>query len=197
MLVLAGMLGRQYGELVLPMYRTIVRWICADYRIIGFDLVETRSELRFALVAVSMRDQFIGGHVVPPGGMLTSATLLGHSLQHPVLIFSLLLAWPGFSVWRRAGLCVTALPFLLLIECVDVPVVLGGNVLAAVVEQVTPQAVTQSPMVQWIDFLGGGGRIVISLLAVAATLLVFRRLEKKLRRTPLLPEAFALTGDPG
>ncbi len=197
MLVLAGMLGRQYGELLLPVYRVIVRWICTDYRIMGFDLVETRGELRYALVAVGTGYRVIGGQVVPPGGMVTSATLLGHSLQHPVLMFSLLLAWPGFAAWRRAGLCISALPFLLLVECVDVPVVLGGNVLAAVVEQIAPRAVTASPMVQWIDFLGGGGRIVICLLAVAATLLLFRWFESMRPGAPRPPEPFALTGDPG
>ncbi len=196
MAVLAGFLRPQYGEMVLPVYRAVVRWICADYRIMGFDLVETRGELRFGLVAVSSHYQMVGGKLLPPGAMVTSSTLLGHSLQHPILIFSLLLAWPGISAWRRIGLCICALPFLLLAECVDVPVVLGGNVLAAVVGQLAPETVSQSLTVQWIDFLGGGGRIVISLLAAAAALFAFRLIEAKLFRGSVSADPYTLRIDP-
>jgi len=39
--------------------------------------------------------------------------------------------------------------------------------------------VTRSFMVQWIDFLGGGGRIVICLLAATAAVSVFRIIEAR------------------
>lgn len=196
MVFLAGFLGTWYGEMLLPVYRMVVRWICADYRVMGFDLIDARGELRFGLVAVSTHFQTVGGNIVPPGAMVTTATLLGHSLQHPVVIFSLLLAWPGIEAWRRVGLGIAALPVLLVVECADVPVVLGGNVRAAVLEQFAPQLVNSSVMVQWIDFLGGGGRIVISLLAAAAALCVFRSVEAVLGRGWRPSGPYVLARDP-
>lgn len=180
MLFLAGLLGQFYGESLLPLFRGMIRLICPDFWIMGFDLIEDRGEFRFALVAISVRDQLIGNAIIPAGAVVSGSTLLGHSLQHPVLMFSLLLAWPRVPALRRFALCCLALPFLLLVECLDVPVVLGGNVLASMAEQVAPALLARSLLVHWIDFLGGGGRIVISLLAAGGALLLFRFIETKL-----------------
>lgn len=196
MVLLAGLLGTHYGELLLPAFRAEIHWICSDFRIMGFELIEARGESRFGLVAMSIRHQVIEGTVIPAGAIVSGSTLLGHSLQHPVLMFSLLIAWPGIPALRRIGVCVLALPFLLLVECLDVPVVLGGNVLASMVEQVAPQTVNASPMVQWIDFLGGGGRIVISLMAAVCALFVFRLVEAKLLRLRDPPSPYTLVVDP-
>jgi hypothetical protein len=183
MLALAALFGAQYGAMLLPIYRSIIGWSCTGYRIAGFDLLDHLPEARFALVVIGAASQPVSAGAPAQAAVATVSTLLGHSLQHPIVMFSLLLTWPGFTALRRVGLLFSALPVLLLVECLDVPLVLSGNVISAFAERGAP---ANPLVVQWIDFLDGGGRIVLSLLGAATTLLVFRFCGALRRRRSLL-----------
>jgi hypothetical protein len=174
---LATVFGGHFGEALLPSFRAVLRWLCREYWIAGLDLIEERGESRFIALAVTLPGMQVAGRGVAPGGPVSSMTLLGHALQYPVVMFTVLWSWPALSLIRGIAMSLFALPMLWLAECLDVPVVLGGNIRAAVAEQVAPWTVASSPLVQWIDFLGGGGRMLLALGAAFATIALFRFLE--------------------
>ena len=77
---------------------------------------------------------FIGGHVIypDPRGTANVSTLMAHVLQGPLTAFLLTCAWPtdGRSTlaWRCIAARMLALgPLVLVLICIDVPVVLVGE----------------------------------------------------------------------
>jgi hypothetical protein len=155
--------GRQYVELLLPIYRWEIGWCAPEYRIQSLAVQENRGEAVVSLNLKLEQYTFVAGQLLHPGGDITSSTLAGHSLQHVLLIFSLLAAWPAAGISRRFALLCLAVPLLLLVEMLDVPLVLLGSNEDIILANVAPTA--SSFLVSWMNFLNGGGRLALSIAA--------------------------------
>ena len=101
LLVLSLQFGRQYVASLLPLYRWEIGWCAPEYRIQSLAVQENRGEAVVALNLKLEQYTFVAGQLLHPGGDITSSTLAGHSLQHVLLIFSLLAAWPAAGISRR------------------------------------------------------------------------------------------------
>ena len=176
LLVLSVQYGQRYVELLLPLYHWEIGWCAPDYRIQSLLLQDNRGEAVVALKLKLVQYSFVGGHLLPPGGEVTSSTLTGHALQHGLLMLSLLVAWPMRGMKRRIALLVIAVPFLLLVEMLDVPLVLLGSIEDLILTNVAPT--TNSLLVNWMNFLNGGGRLALAIVAVTASVGIFRILER-------------------
>ncbi|MDA8259294.1 MAG: hypothetical protein M0Z99_27260 [Betaproteobacteria bacterium] len=158
--------GRYYVELLLPLYRWEIGGLSPGYHINSLALADNRGEAVVALTLGLVRDIVVAGHLLPSGGSISSSTLAGHALQHPLLMLSLLAAWPAAGISRRIALLAIAVPFLLLVEMLDVPLVLLGSIEDLILANVAPG--TTAFLVVWMDFLNGGGRLALSIAAALA-----------------------------
>ncbi|MBU1425972.1 MAG: hypothetical protein KKH12_08755 [Gammaproteobacteria bacterium] len=163
LLALSLQFGRQYVELLLPLYRWEIGWCAPDYSVQSLAVQESRGEAVVALNVKLMRYTFVAGHLLHPGGDISSSTLAGHALQHALLIFSLLAAWPASGFSRRIALFCLAVPLLLLVEMLDVPLVLLGSNEDIILANVAPTA--DSLLVSWMNFMNGGGRLALPIAA--------------------------------
>jgi hypothetical protein len=166
LLVLTVQFGQRYVELLLPLFRWEISWCAPDYLIESLLLQDYRGEDVVALKLKLVQYSFSAGHLLPPGGEISSSTLSGHVLQHVVLMLSLLVAWPIGGIKRRIALLGIALPLMLLVEMLDVPLVLLGSIEDLVLANVAPTA--NSFLVSWMNFINGGGRLALSIAAVIA-----------------------------
>jgi hypothetical protein len=177
LLALSLQYGRQYVELMLPLYRWEIGWCAPEYRIQSLAVQENRGEAVVSLNLKLEQYTFVAGQLLHPGGDITSSTLAGHSLQHALLIFSLLAAWPAAGISRRFALLGLAVPLLLMVEMLDVPLVLLGSNEDIILANVAPTA--SSFLVSWMNFINGGGRLALSiaaaLLAVAVSKIQLQR----------------------
>ena len=167
LLVLSLQFGRQYVELLLPLYRWEIGWCAPEYRIQSLAVQEDRGEAVVSLNLKLEQYTFAAGQLLQPGINISSSTLAGHSLQHALLIFSLLAAWPATGISRRFALLCLAVPLLLLVEMLDVPLVLLGSNEDIILANVAPTA--SSFLVDWMNFLNGGGRLALSIAAALLT----------------------------
>ena len=184
-LVLLGLslqFGPHYVEFLLPLYRWEIAALTPDYRIASLALADNRGETVVAVTLDLIRYIVVAGHAIAPGGTNSSSTLAGHALQHPLLMLSLLAAWPARSVARRLALLAIALPFLLLVEMLDVPLVLLGSIDDLILANVAPG--TSSFLVVWMYFMNGGGRLALSIAAALAAVGVGRVLAARPVRVP-------------
>lgn len=140
-----------------------VGWCAPDYRIQSLAIQENRGEAVVSLNLKLEQYTFVAGQLLHPGFDITSSTLAGHSIQHALLIFSLLAAWPATGISRRFALLCLAVPLLLLVEMLDVPLVLLGSNEDIILANVAPTA--SSFLVGWMNFLNGGGRLALSITA--------------------------------
>ena len=178
--LLALTLGHYYVELWLPLYRLAAGWLLPEYRVVELVLRQGANEMVLALSAETARNMVIGLKFLPAGIGMTSSTLAGHVLQHPVIIFSLLLAWPTVP-WRgRWRLVLCGIPLLVVVALLDVPFVLAGALQDLVLGSIAPDQASSSILIGWMHFLNGGGRLVLSimaaLLAVSGHSLLLRQL---------------------
>lgn len=153
--------GHRYVEILLPLYRWEIGLLSPDYHIASLALADNRGEAVIALTLDMIRYIVVAGHGLPPGGSISSSTLAGHALQHPLLLLSLLVAWPAASFFHRMVLLAIAVPLLLLVEMLDVPLVLLGSIEDLIIANIAPDA--SSFLVYWMNFLNGGGRLALSI----------------------------------
>jgi len=94
--------GDAYVGHLLPLYRLPVEWLMPEFRVDHLGLGWANGESVVALKATLAETLWVGPRYVPPGGGIASSTLRGHALQHPVILYTLLLAWPG--IFSQVGL---------------------------------------------------------------------------------------------
>lgn len=169
-LVLLGLslqFGQQYIELLLPLYRWEIAWLAPDYHLVSLAIADSHNESVIALNLDLVRYTVVAGHALPPTSGISSSTLVGHALQHPLIMLSLLAAWPASSNFQRVKLFLIALPPLLLLEALDVPLVLLGSIEDLMIANIAPD--TFSFLAAWMNFLNGGGRLALAIVAAFAT----------------------------
>lgn len=166
-LVIAGIgcLDRSFAELFLPLYRQSLAFLAPDaWNIAWLRLAQEGRETFITVRVATTSPSFLAGAVIPAGTGMTGSTLLGHALQPPLLMFTLILAWLFMAPGRRLGPALLALPLLFLVEAVDVPLVLLGSLWDILHANFAPDAPLpwQAPL---MHFLNGGGRQALSLTA--------------------------------
>lgn len=179
-------LSLQFGphcvEFLLPLYRWEIAALTPNYHIASLALADNRGETVVAVTLDLVRYIVVAGQAISPGGNISSSTLAGHALQPPLLMLSLLAAWPAASIFRRMALLAVAAPFLLLVEMLDVPLVLLGSIDDLILANVAPG--TSSFLVAWMYFMNGGGRLALSIAAALAAVGVGRMLAARPVRVP-------------
>ena len=174
-LVLLGLslqFGQHYIELLLPLYRWEIAWLAPDYHIVSLALADNHNETVVALNLDLIRYIVVASHALPPTSGISSSTLAGHALQHPLLMLSLLVVWPTANNFQRIKHLVVAVPLLLLVEMLDVPLVLLGSIEDLMIANIAPD--TLSFLVAWMNFMNGGGRLALSIVG-AFTVVSFAR----------------------
>lgn len=161
-LILSLQFGSDYVGLLLPLYRWELGHLTQDYHIQSLMLADSHGE-GVVMLTLLTRYLVIGGHLIPPGISISCTTLIGHALQHPLLLLSLAFAWPASSLPQRIVRLCCALPFLLLVELVDIPTILLGSAQDLMMANFPSD--DGSFMVGWMNFLNGGGRPALSLFA--------------------------------
>jgi len=174
--------GEYYAQAMLPLYKNTMELISEDYEVRHIIVVQTKNQKIIEAVLVNRESRIVGGRIFPKDVDMTVSTLLGHPLQHLILIVIILTTWLLFraeSLLYTASLLVFAVVGLLLVEALDVPFVLYGGVQDLVLGNLASSQVGSAPSVAWMHFLNGGGRqalsIGVALLAVLTTELVFMK----------------------
>ena len=165
---------------LLPVYRLELGWIGDRYRIAGLKLVTQGADSVIRLDVTLQKIMLVGSHVVypDPRGHAHVTTLSGHVLQPAILGFALLAAWPPLAATRVARELALRLVFglvlIALVLMLDVPFVLVGELWALAHDRFTPGSF--SPLLAWVDFLQGGGRLALGLGAGATAIGLASRL---------------------
>lgn len=170
-LAVAGMLtGLAYAagdvlpEILLPLFRWELGWLMNDFRVDYLDLQEHKGETIVLMQATLQEYRVISGQMIPPGISINASTLAMHAWAHPILLFSLLAAWPGIPLAQKPMLLLGGVPWVLLAELMDIPVILWGAVEDMLYWQADP-SLRNPPMGALIQHaLDGGGRYGLTLL---------------------------------
>ncbi len=171
----------RYGELWVPLYQWELSVIAPELDINEVSVASPQGE-RVVMLDAEVRAGSVFGHYFFQSAVpMTSSTLLGHMLLHPIVMLLVVLAWPTPGITRKFFYALAAIPFLVVVELLDVPLVLLGSLQDLVLSNSSPDALRFAPLVNWMNLLNGGGRIALSVVAALLAVATVQTLAPYLR----------------
>jgi hypothetical protein len=184
--------GRFYVKLFAPVFKAEVECLFPEFKVYDIDYETYRGQDMIFMQVKTAEVIPLATKQLPIGYPIIPKTHVVNLYMHPVIIFAILLAWPGVMLRGRLWMLGFAVPLLFLLELIDIPLVLVGNCQHLINSLYPdPTMAPVRPLVYWRDFLMNGGRAVFSILfaclAAAAYYLlkVFRMVEPD-RNAPCL-----------
>ncbi len=171
----------RYGALWVPLYQREIGLLAPELDISEVKISAPQGERVVTLTVETRPGSVFGGYFFERAVPMTSSTLLGHVLVHPIVMLLIVLAWPTPSIKHKFFYALAALPFLVVVELLDVPLVLLGSLQDLVLSNAAPDALRFAPLVNWMNLLNGGGRIALSVAAALLAIAAMQRLAPLLR----------------
>ena len=162
-------------EHLLPLFRFELNEMMPSFHIDSLDWKIDRNETVVTLSATLSEYRVILNKVFPSGVSVNVSTLAAHAWVHPVLMLSLMAAWPGVAWKRKPFLLLTTLPFIVLAEMLDIPLMLWGALEDMLYWQADPSRIAESLGSRLQHFLDGGGRYALSILFALAAVILFKK----------------------
>jgi len=165
-----GLYSRAIATWFLPLHRQVIVALIPDsWRLVALRITEEKQESFITVRVETDRPGLLSGQVIPAGLGINGSTLLGHALQPPLLMFALLLAWLFLAPGPKAGPILLSLPFLLLVEAIDVPLVLTGS-LYDILHANFAAGCPVPFQTRCMHLLNGGGRQALPIAAAIAAI---------------------------
>lgn len=157
--------GGHLVQAVLPVFRAEIGWLERDYRVLDLSLAREGADRVIALEVGLAGFIVLGRHALYPDPRARArvTTLAGHVLTPAILSFALAAAWRARRKREYPLRFAIALPLAFAVMLLDVPFVLLGEAWNIQVAALEPDRF--SPILVWKDFLQGGGRFVLGLMA--------------------------------
>ncbi|RTL51461.1 MAG: hypothetical protein EKK46_11810 [Rhodocyclaceae bacterium] len=165
--------GRDLAEISLPLVRWAIEGLDDHYRVLVLAVSKEGADTVFVLRANLARPLVMGGQVLMPHplGWAQITTPVGNMLQSVVIMIGLLPVWPVKQrrewLWRLMA-AIVLLPALLL----TIPFTLWAFLWELSVQAFAPDRF--SPLLVWLHFMEGGGRIILGWAACGVACWVAR-----------------------
>ncbi len=161
--------GDRYVRLLLPVYQWSFETLTPYFKVQSLRIEQENGEQIVRVRARTAGSRQLAGQWIQAGVPVSSSTLTGHALQHVIVLFTVISLWPVRVWWERGVLVVLAVPALMVVEALDIPLVLAGALEDLVLFNFDPDRLSLSFLVQGMHFMNNGGRIVVSLIGAALT----------------------------
>jgi hypothetical protein len=155
-------------EPVLPLFGRAIETAVPQLRILAVGIGHGGADTVISVEAGPAPVVMIAGKLLPlaPQSRFATSTPAGHVLQPLVLLLAILIAWPTSDRRRYLLRLALALPLLVVLPMVDVPLVLAAELEAALLDLARPGAF--SALDAWRSFLEGGGRLALPIFIAGA-----------------------------
>lgn len=137
-----------------------------EYEIINNDTIQVNQLDYIRLYIKVNKNPTLPGSSVNKGTIVKVQGQASSLCTAPIIIFSLILAWPGLAIGKRMKALLIAVPLTILLAMLDYPIIFIADI-----ESVFTDAPLQNSMrLVWKHLMNNGGRqflgLLISLIAV-------------------------------
>jgi len=154
--------GPWYVKTLLPVFGWELTTLHPEYEIrtLQYDDAQAFVSYKVRIHRREVKNGRVWGGQEVKGGVWASALYI-----QPILLFSLLFAWPGLSLkdWPKAALI--GIPLLVAINLADMPI----HIIQKLEEGYAVQSLADSARVFWWNTLNNGGRQFLAIVAFGAT----------------------------
>jgi hypothetical protein len=185
--LLLAWLGARYGlaltHWLLPWWQAEIGWLDDTYRIDNLFVDHEGADQVVRIVVGQAHCLVLAGvaYCGDPRGHANASTLIGHVSMAATLLLAPALAWPARRAMEYAWRVLLLPLALATVWALDVPMVLWASIYSLHVNAFAPD--TFSPLLIWLDFLQGGGRLALAL-ALGAAVVRLAQLATALRARP-------------
>jgi hypothetical protein len=165
-----ALLAKPIAIELFPLYRMVFELISGDFRILYLGLSYEGADSVIRMDVTLSRTIAVAGHLVVanPQGIANVTTMVGNIFQPVMVGLIAILGWPSGS-WRIVLLRLIILLLLALIETVlDIPLLLAGELRELFLDNLSTG--NWSALTVWADFLQGGGRFAMGLVAAITSI---------------------------
>jgi hypothetical protein len=184
LLLIFTQVGSLYARGLFPVFRWEIRALASEVESLSMKLEDFQGH---QMVAMVIKVSGADSDLPKPSKTITIHWPPINLYIHAIIIFSMLAAWPGIAFRDRVKLLAIGVPFLILVEMLDVPLLTVSRCKVhaqMLVSQGSPAAAALHEF--WLKFLNSGGREFLSIFAGLLAVAVFYLL--KLRGAPQLSE---------
>jgi len=158
----------------LKLFKNQMKLMHPEYEIISTDIVE-RNQLDYIEFYIRVnKHPTLPDASVHKGAILKIRGQASTLCIGPIIVFSLILAWPGATVRKRLKAILIAIPLMILLAAVDYPLVFISDIESAY----SDAPVLNSIRSLWKHLMNNGGRqffgVVIALVSIAMTQVNFQ-----------------------
>lgn len=187
LLILFIQFGSFYAKLLFPLFRWQIEFFSPEVKVLSIGLEDYQGQ-QMVSMTVEVIKEIRGSRPLNWAEMFRWPPI--NNYLHPIIIFSILAAWPKIIFKDRVKIFFVAFPFLFIIEMIDVPLLTVIRCQAHAYFLLYKDS-SSGPMIHsyWMRFLNSGGREFLSIigafLAVALFYLFrFRRIPEPGRNEP-------------
>jgi hypothetical protein len=155
-------IGSFYIRLFPPVFSWEIENLNPEYKVVNSDIIKNKG-INYLQIDIKIKAPKSQDLKEP----LESSHVTRHKAQAsalciaPIIIFSLILAWPALPLNRRLKAFVFSLPLIVLIECLDYPIIFMSNIASVYSDNTAANAIFKI----WSHILNNGGRQFLSLIA--------------------------------
>ena len=166
--------GPLYVRLFLPLFSFEIKQIHPEYKVKRIYLNE-KKEIWYDIV-LPLKFVNAEGRTIRTDIPLRGAILGKTMYICPIIIYALILGWPGLSAKQRIKSIGVSIPLLIATQLVDIPIHLINRVEMSLVSlQINPTVKTFREF--WFYLMNNGGRqflaVLVAMLSIAAVRMVF------------------------
>jgi hypothetical protein len=170
LLLFFSQFGPHYFKLFEGLFGSEIDLLYPQFKVTSIQMEDYQGSQMVSLTVKLKENMFLADGTVlhSAGRPYTSKTISINEYLHPILIFAILAAWPGIVLRDRFKVLLLMLPFLLIVEMLDIPILLATRC-----DEVMRANLLQDPMAgktlgsYWAAFLHTGGRAALSIMAAA------------------------------
>jgi len=162
-------IGASYVKLLIPLIQYEMKWIHPEYQFIQFSY-DIQNNTEKLILQISINRYCVDGQGRTGNVRQVQFSVCGSMIYiHPIIMFSFIFAWPGMRLVKRIGACCIAIPFLLIVQMLDTPILLiclaENNLVIFEYSGLIRQF--------WCYILSHGGRQFLSLIGCIFSILPF------------------------
>jgi len=186
MVPLFYLFGSPYIKFLMPLISFAIEKIHPEYEILMFK-IESLGESKKIFYKVNIHRLYTDNQGIIRTYRTVTGNIYASTLYiQPIIIYSLLWAWPALSVKNKVKATAISLPLLIISELIDIPIHLINQM-----ETFSPvDSVSSRLRVLYTNFLAIGGRQFLALLVFSISLAPF------LLNMPVIPESDIKRNDP-
>ncbi len=153
--------GPYYTQVFLPIFSIQIEYMDPDLQVTEATIIQI-GQIRYIQFLIKVNKPSPPGYQVPGelGNITRHKGQASALVIAPLMIFSLIVAWPSLTIRRRLQTFIFSIPLIVLLQCLDFPMIFISNIASVF----CPDSPLNTVRSVWVHILNNGGRQFLAVI---------------------------------